>query len=236
DGVTEFFNFGKLRASWGVSGRMPPIFSNVSAFTTGAFRDSWLSTGLESIYAGNEGVVTQGTLGNPDIEPEEKTEWEVGADVAFLDSRLALGVTYYNRKTTDAILQLPVPLSTGFGNAYRNAAEIENDGWELTLDLNPVRMPNFNWSINANWGKNDSCVKDLAGAEQFSLGGFTDPFSAVIAPDRDANGNITRCYPFGVLWGLDYVRFGRGIEIDGVNIDQAFPNAPEGAIYLAEDG
>ncbi len=236
DGFTSLLSFGKLRGSWGVSGRMPPVFSNVSAFTTGAFRDSWISTGLESIYAGQEGVFTQNTLGNPDIEPERKTEWEIGGDLAFFDSRLALGVTYYDRNTEDAILQLPVAVTTGFGNAFRNAAEIDNDGWEVTLDLNPVRMPNFNWQINANWAKNNSCVRDLAGAENFSLGGFTVPYAAVVEPERDAAGNITTCYPFGVLFGDDFVRFGRGISVDGVNIDQAFPNAADGALYIAEDG
>lgn len=232
----SFLNFGKVRGSWGVSGRMPPIFSNVSAYTTGAFRDSWISTGLESIYAGNEGVFTQNTLGNPDIQPERKTEWEVGTDLAFFDSRLALGVTYYDRKTEDAILQLPVPVTTGFGNAYRNAAAIDNSGVEVTLDLNPVRMENFNWQINANWATNESCVKDLAGAEDFFLAGFSVPYAAVVGPERDDQGNITNCHPFGVLFGDDFVRFGRGITVDGVNIDQAFPNAAAGALYIGEDG
>lgn len=231
---TNFLNFGKLRASWGASGRQPPVFSNVSSFTTGTFNDGWISpNGLESLYQGREGVFSETTLGNDDIEPERKTEIEAGADLAFLNRRLAVGATYYNRKTRDAILQLPLPPSTGYFQQYRNAASFDNHGWELTLDLIPVQTDNFSWNVAGQWAANTSCVTDLAGAEHVFLNGFSGGSAVELVQPDPVTG---KCHPFGVHFGQDFVRFGRGIEIDGANIDGAFPSARAGDLYIDADG
>lgn len=237
DGVPGV-DFGKLRASFGVSGREPPAFSNVSVFSTGYFGDGWLNTGLYSTYFGNEGARSAGTLGNPNIAPERKAEIEAGLDLAFLDQRVSLGVTYYNSETTDAILALSVPTSSGYGAQFQNAASFENQGWEVTLGVDPVRTENFNWNINAQWATNNSCVTALPGSQSFGLNGFTGSTVSVVAPELNERGDIVQCYPFGVFFGDDFVRFGRGIEVDGVNIDTRMAEfgARPGDIYVAADG
>jgi TonB-linked SusC/RagA family outer membrane protein len=234
--LDRVLDFGKLRAAYGVAGTQPPVYSNVTGFTTATFPDSWLTGGLYTIYGGNEGVVSSATLGNEDIEPERTSEFEAGFDLAVLDSRVSLGVTYYNSKTTDAIIGIQIPASTGFQAVVANAAAFDNKGWEVTLDLNPVQRENVSWTLGVQWAHNQGCVRDLAGSEEFSLNGFTGSTSSLVAPERDANGNITTCYDYGTLYGQDWVRFGRGLTVGGVNIDQAFPNAEEGAIYIAANG
>ncbi len=224
-------SFGRLRASYGVTGRQPPPFSNVSAYTTGAFSDGWLDQGLQSIYLGNEGVFAQGTLGNDAIKPEREKEVEGGIDLAFLQDRISFGLTYYNRETTDAILSVPVPPSTGYFSKYENVAGWTNKGWEATLDLTPIRTDNFSWTIGGQWSTNKSCVKNIGGANDVFLNGFTDTYAALVKPD--ANGD---CYQFGVLFGTDWIRFGRGSQVGGVNIDQAYPNAADGTVYIGADG
>ena len=57
-------SFAKLRVAFGIAGKQPDLFSNVSAFTTGIFTDSWLNpNGLLSIYGGHEGVFKRDHLG-----------------------------------------------------------------------------------------------------------------------------------------------------------------------------
>lgn len=226
-----FLDFGKVRGSWGVSGREPPVYSNVTGFSTGTSGDSYIDGGLSSIFLGQEGVFTNTTLGNENIVPERKTEWEAGVDLAFFDRRASLGVTYYDRQTTDAILELPVSISTGFENRWVNAAEIDNSGWEMTLELNPVRTSRFNWTLNGIWAKNESCVKNLAGAEHYFLAGFSGGSAVeVVAPEADGT-----CHPFGVHFGSDWIRFGRGSRVGGVSIDSAFGGRP-GELYIAANG
>jgi hypothetical protein len=227
----SWLDLGKVRLSYGVSGRQPPVFSNVSAYNTGYYVDGWLTNGLYSIYGGNEGVRSQFRLGNDEIEPERKKEFEAGVDLAFLSGRLNLGITRYDRTTEDAILDVPLAPSTGFTSKYDNVASFENDGWEVTIGANPIKTSNFSWQLDAQWSKNNSCVTDLAGAESVFLNGFTGSTVSLLEPDADGT-----CHPFGVFFGGDFVRFGRGINVDGVDIDAAFPEATAGAIYVAADG
>ncbi|MEZ4415905.1 MAG: SusC/RagA family TonB-linked outer membrane protein [Gemmatimonadota bacterium] len=230
-------SFGKLRVAYGVAGKQPDPYSNVSAYTTGTITDGWLSpNGLQTIYSGLEGVISQATLGNADIKPERTSEFEAGGDLALWSNRLALGLTYYRQNTTDAILPVSIPPSTGYTSKFANAGRFENWGWEATADLRVLDNSDFSWSVGAQWARNRSCVKDLAGSEQFGLAGFTGAVASVIRPDRDANGNITTCHPFGVFYGDDFIRFGRGSTVDGVDIDTAYPGWRTGDLFIGEDG
>ncbi len=230
--VLNLFSYGKLRASFGESGRQPPVFSNVSSFTTGSFIDGWVSNGLYSLYDGHEGVFTQGTLGNDHIKPERVKEYEVGTDLAVLNQRVQLGVTYYNRKTTDAIMAVPIPPSSGFSNEFANAATFNNHGVEASLDVNAIQSKSFEWTLNGQWSMNRSCVTSIAGADNLFFNGFNDPYAAVVAPDKTTK----QCHPFGVIFGSDFVRYGRGVldQNTGTPIDDKA--APAGTIYVGADG
>ncbi|MBW3654946.1 MAG: TonB-dependent receptor, partial [Gemmatimonadetes bacterium] len=249
-----FVDFGKLRASWGRVGRQPPVYSNTSGFETGLFNDGYVNSpsGLNSVYAGQTGIFTQTLRGNPDITPEVKTEREVGADFAFLNRRVSLGVTYYDNTTSDVILPVPVPYSFGYSSQYANVAEFEGTGWELSLDLLPVQQRGFSWNVNTNFTTSNTCVTKLPGADEIALNGFTGSAVSLVAPGA---AGTTGCNPFGVFFGGDFVRFGRGSVItevygdlnndgdlndpgeivDGVNIDQKY-GAAAGAMYIGPNG
>lgn len=241
-------SFAKARFAYGIAGKQPPIYSNVNSFVTGTVTDGWLSpNGLETIYAGFDGVLSSGNLGNENIEPERTREWEAGIDVAFLDDRLSLGVTYYNALTTDAILGVSTPPSTGYYSAFKNAGEFSNTGLELTATLNLLETDMLGWDVNAQWARNRSCTRELAGSEEFSLTGFSGSTNSVVAPRTDRADPYTTCefktdtlthygYPIGVFYTSDFVRFGNGSTVGATNIDQAFTGWSAGDIYLAANG
>ncbi|GMV05124.1 MAG: SusC/RagA family TonB-linked outer membrane protein [Gemmatimonadota bacterium] len=231
-------SFGKVRFAYGVAGKQPPVFSNVNAYQTATITDGWLNpNGLQTIYLGNEGVVSEGTLGNSDIKPERTAEFEGGVDLAFLDNKVSLALTYYYQKTTDAILAVNTAPSTGFFSKFANAAEFENEGFEATLDVNVLNTDKVQWNMAAQWAHNESCVLDLAGTEEFSLTGFTGSTNSVVAPQRDASGNITKCYPIGVMYSDDFIRFGNGsLDDDGVDIDATYSGWNPGDVYVGPNG
>jgi hypothetical protein len=255
-------SFAKARFAFGIAGKQPPVFSNVSSYETRNIFDGWLNTGLNTIYSGADGVVSEETLGNSDIKPERTREWEAGLDVAFLDNRLSLGFTYYNSRTTDAILQVDVPRSTGYDFAFRNAAEFANTGLELSVTANPVDTDMIGWDVSAQWAKNESCTRDLAGTETFGLTGFTGSENSVVRPDtarvlpggrrvppmfttcefdddldRDGDTETYYGYPIGVFWMTDFIRYGNGSTSDeGADIDAATTGWSPGQVYLGPDG
>jgi TonB-linked SusC/RagA family outer membrane protein len=245
-------SFAKVRFAFGIAGKQPPVFSNVTAYETRNISDGWLTTGLNTIYGGLDGVVSERTLGNTDIAPERTQEWETGLDLAVLDNRLSFGVTYYNAKTTDAILAVDVPTSTGFFGKFDNAAEFWNSGWEVSATANIVETDMIGWDLSAQWAKNESCTRDLAGTQEFSLTGFTGSTNSVVAPtlvedewttcsfsddlDEDGTSETYYGYPIGVHYMNDFVRFGRG-EFDGTtSIDAAYTGWNAGDVYLGADG
>lgn len=223
----------KVRANVGVSGRQPPAYVDRNTFNQNTLIDDWVANaGWTTIYLGKDGVLTQPTLGNPSIKPERKTEWEAGFDLGVLGGRAALGFTYYNRITRDMILDVNLPPSSGFTDQFQNAGRVDNHGIELTFDLNPIQRNNFSWGINTQYSRNRSCVKELAGAEHVDLNGFTGSLVSLVAPGVDG----VDCHPFGVFYGGDFRRFGRGeFDDDGVDIDAAY-GGTAGAVYLDASG
>jgi TonB-linked SusC/RagA family outer membrane protein len=233
-------NFGKLRVAYGEAGTPPPIFSNVSGFEKNSFEDGWIELGLESFYLGREGLVSEPSQGNQDIKPEITSELEAGLDLAFLNSRISAGITWFQQKTRDAILFLPIPESTGFNTFPSNGAKFESQGWEFTLGLIPFQGQNFTWEITGFYSDYATKITDLLGTNQIALGGFTSLQPSVVL-DNCGPAQDEQC-AYGVLWGRDWMRFGRGVMADYDNdgtlndIDAEFPGAAAGTLFVGPDG
>jgi hypothetical protein len=209
----SLLSFGKLRMAYGQAGVQPPLYSNVHGF------DVWQP------YQGLEVAVPAPEQGNRRIEPERTIEWEAGADLALLDDRLNLGITYYHQKTERAILPIDLDPSTGFGSMLANGASWRNWGWEATVDLMVARSRGFTWRLTAQWATNRSMVDTLLGQESAALSGFWSAASAVVEG-----------HPFPVMFGTDFVRFGRDLTIEKgsevVNIDSAYTGWSPGDLYI----
>ncbi len=183
-----FLSFGKLRASYGSVGVEPDPYLNRTNFVTASFQESWGVNYDASFFGG--AFVRDDVEGNPDLIPERKTEWEIGADLRFLDDRISLGATYYQNQTEDVIFAIEVPASTGYRFQYQNAGTIENEGIEIDLNTDIIRTRDFRFSLGGNWATNENIVTDLKGTKSIFLNGFTGSSSRAVEGE-----------PLGVLWG-----------------------------------
>lgn len=120
-------------------------------------------------YGSVSGVVQPSTLADTDLKPERMHSWEVGTDVAFLDNRIGLSLTYYNTLNSNQIVVLPISTTTGYSSRYVNAGKIRNQGVEITLSLVPLRMSNsLTWESKFNFSRNVGKVEELAeGYDQY---------------------------------------------------------------------
>jgi len=191
----SFLNFGKLRASFGIVGRQPNPYLNLTQYPTQAYGEAWGGTLAGGVYGvGGYQISTQ--AGNPSIKPERKHEVEVGVDLRFLNDRVKFSGTAFYNKTTDVILPVNVAPSSGFATKVLNAASLENKGLEFSLEPTWVKTQSgFVWSTNFIWSNYRNKVLSLSGAESVFLsgGGFSDGSS------RAVEGK-----PIGVLWGTYY--------------------------------
>lgn len=225
--VLPWISFAKLHAAYGEAGQEPPVYSTIVAtYATSAtaFGDGW-GASLTSNPFGYNGYFTSLDKGNNNILPQRTKEFEAGFNLGFLEDRIGLDFTYYQDKTIDAIYFVQTAPSTGYGSQIKNAGVIRNEGIELGLNLQPLNIKNFKWDLNLLYARNKNIVLELPGIDYYVFGGF---YGAV--------GIAKQGYPLGVLYGYDYVRFGRGVVVDGVNIDQAYSGWQPGDLYIAEDG
>jgi hypothetical protein len=149
-------------------------------------------------------------------------------DLGFFGPRADASVTLYNDRTEGVIFLAPLANSTGFGQQAQNAGTIRNRGVEVVLNVRPIIRPDLTWEVGLQWARNQNQVLDLAGQEFVDLptGGS---FEGAVATAFEGSG-------VGVLRGSDFARCGRGLVIEGVNIDQACGNAPKGALFIDETG
>ena len=105
-------------------------------------------------------------LANSNLKPSATTTTEAGMDIRFLNDRIGLDATVYNSDTKNEVVQLPIPISSGYTNAFVNGASINNKGIEVVLSVAPFRSSHkdgFNWDMNFNFSRNIAKVTALPG-------------------------------------------------------------------------
>jgi TonB-linked SusC/RagA family outer membrane protein len=143
----------KLRAAWGESGRAPGIFDAVR---------TWESVSADE----GQPAVTPVTLGNPDLGPERSRELEFGFEAALFNGRLGLDFTRFQQVTKDALIDVPAIPSQGFiGTQLQNVGEIENNGFEIQVNMDVLRSGTFGWNLGLRYASNKNQVNDLGGLE-----------------------------------------------------------------------
>lgn len=141
----------KLRASYGVTGNQG----------IGDYASRSLAGGVA--YSGVAGVAgTQ--LGNPDLKWETTKEADFGADIGMLDNRVSLIADYYDRRTNDLLVQLPVPATSGYTSIWDNIGAIRNRGMDFGIHTENVRRNGshgFGWTSDLNLTFNSNRVTQL---------------------------------------------------------------------------
>ncbi|GAB4050834.1 SusC/RagA family TonB-linked outer membrane protein [Spirosoma litoris] len=152
-------SYAKLRASWGIVGNYPAIYSANNAYNQGSL--SVQQSGGSSVLYTN----ISSDYGNDKIRPEQKHEFEFGLEAKLFRNRLGIDLSYYNAQIVDQILPLTIAASSGAKTILANIGTLRNQGIELGLNVSPIRStsPNgFNWDLTLNLAKNSNKVEKLA--------------------------------------------------------------------------
>ena len=103
----------------------------------------------------------------PDLKPEEKTSYEIGAELILFGRRLTLDGTIYRDENRNQILRIDQPLSTGYSRSLINAGLIEARGWEATIGGVPVTTSDLRWRVNLMLSRDRVSIKELAPGHDF---------------------------------------------------------------------
>jgi TonB-linked SusC/RagA family outer membrane protein len=187
---SRVINYLKLRGGYGTSARFP------DPYTTRAILGS--STNVSQTPGGaaiNTNSVSN-RLGNLNLEPEVLGELEFGVEGRFLNNRIGVDFSYYDKQSSDLLVDLPLDPATGFTVTTINAAEVSNKGIELSLNIIPIKSKDFTWDMTWNLTRNRNEVISIAdGVDNVTIAGYTTLGNFAI-PEQ----------PFGAIQGTAFVR------------------------------
>lgn len=167
----------KFRASYGAIGNQSiPNYRFLSTF----------GTGRDAVFDNTRYTTIQPSRSpNPDLKWEATNQLDVGIDFGLWEGRITGTVEYYHRKTSDLLLDVPQPLSTGFGSRTENLGSMQNSGLELFLEGRVVDAQAFNWTTSLNFTTIKNEVLDIGEADQILLGGLGFVSNATIIRPGD---------------------------------------------------
>lgn len=145
ENLPDWFNYLKLRASWGTNGNN----------RIGNFSYTSLMDGNQNYYfgAGDDMYMQYGSspskLANADVKWEESEQIDLGFDTRFFDSALSFGFDYFKKTTNGMLIDQPIPGYVGKGAPIANAGDMENSGLEFELGYRGS-AGDFSYSISAN--------------------------------------------------------------------------------------
>ncbi|MDR0567316.1 MAG: SusC/RagA family TonB-linked outer membrane protein, partial [Prevotellaceae bacterium] len=213
DNLPQWYDFGKVRASYGIVGNAPEVYRANVAYGQSAVESYTYNT-------------VPGDIGNDNLRPETKYEWEFGLESRFFKNRLGVELSYYTNRVEDQILPVQTIPSVGGTSLLQNVGTIANQGVELAVNVRPVQTKDFSWDLFFNYGFNRNKVVSLAdgsdvlesNANNQNMGGCVTIWSRVgeqmgdimvYAPERDpATGKIL-VYSEGENAGLNVVNYGK---------------------------
>ncbi len=217
DAVTmpSFINFAKVRVANTKVGNDADPYRTATVYGIGL-------PIVSPRYTGSFNTASLGnTLGNASLKPEFTTEFEVGAETRVLNNMIGLDVTYFSRKSTEQIASAAVARSSGFTQEIVNIGELTNKGWEVGLDVTPVKLANsFTYNAYFAFTRIRSEIVDAGPTGEIFIGGAGSTFGTI-----HRNG-----FPYGQIFGTRNARDDEGNILIDKNTGLPFPTQTSGIV------
>ena len=192
--TVSWLDFLKLRAGWGQNGNAQTI-NNFQ--WQGAFA---YDTSSYYTFNGNPDQYVSGAapsrLPNEDLTWETSEQLNIGLDARFLSGRLGFTLDWYNKKTKDLLVAVPVDPTTGFSTQMKNAGTVENKGIELSLTWNDKIGKDFQYNVGWNMAYNHNEVTEVKSNQTYNNGG-----KDLLAQNTGYMARFEEGHPIGYFWG-----------------------------------
>lgn len=230
--VPSWLSFGKLRTNFGITG------GDTDPWTINQTGSYGIRSDKSPDYVSPYGSVSyvgfyDNKLANKSLKNKQASEWEIGADLRFLNDRIGLDFTYYNKNAKNEIFSVSTAIESGVSSRIVNGGKISNKGIEIVLRATPVRTNDFEWTTLVNYTRNRNYVDELpegVASQQLSLAFGSDVYS--MAKPGYAYGTIATPYGYATYQAKD----GDGNSVDhpsnGKRVLGAASNGSTGYTFL----
>lgn len=145
----------RLRTAYGQAGVQPSVTAKLRLYSEGTGQLNGISVSTVGIQ----------TIGNPNVRPEMSKELELGADIGVWNDRISAKITFFNKKTADALVAMDLPPSLGTsGTAYRtqmNLGVVKNVGFETDIDARVLENNYVLWVVSGNYASNKNALQKM---------------------------------------------------------------------------
>jgi TonB-linked SusC/RagA family outer membrane protein len=149
----------RLRGALGVAGTQPGTFDASQLFDP-------------AVGYLNQPALLPSSFGNPALKPERSRELELGFESTVLNGTTDITYTHYHRNITDAIVNAPLPTSSGFpGSLVVNIGRVSGWGDELQVNTKLIDRKNFAWDIGTQLAANANRIEDMGGIQFITVAG-----------------------------------------------------------------
>ena len=199
----SFLSYGKLRASTG------QILNGL-----GAYALNYQYAPSAELFNGNFTMNVPDVLIDPTLRGATNSEKEIGIETRFLKNRIGLSATYWDRTNKKFPVTVAINSASGFTSIRTNAGEIAKTGLDFQFFANPIKKENFDWTLNATWGR-------LLKNEVVSIGGEVKSIVVASGAFSGSSSAYVRSLvgqPWGQLYGKAIKRLNGlpELEADGM--------------------
>lgn len=209
---TDWINTLKVRLSYGEAGN-----NNIPA---GQTIQNYLSTVTSQINTFENYWRPSSTLANPDLKWETTVTQNIGLDFELFKGRVFGSFEAYKNVTRDLLIRFPIP-GSGYDDQFRNLGEVQNKGFEASLNIAAIDNKDFGFDISLNAGFNKNRINSLGGLDNF--GQNTNWASSQIGVDY----LVSVGQPLGIMYGF---------QNDGRYEVSDFDYNPTTETYTLKDG
>ncbi|MFT3681368.1 MAG: TonB-dependent receptor [Ferruginibacter sp.] len=197
---SQAFSFLKLRSSYGKTGN-----AEIGNF-------GYRSLYAASAYASVSGLIAS-QIGDEKLQWENTKQFDVGLDFGLFGNRISGEIDYFTKKTTNLLLDVPVPAINGYSTITKNIGDMSNKGFEVVLN-GVILKGEFKWNASVNISTYRNKVTRLV---------------APVAPGSRTLGRLAVGSPFGEFYGKKY------LGVDPANGDALFLGPDGKATNVYED-
>lgn len=207
----------KLKTSYGETGNT----------AIPSFRSLPRTTGTNAIFNGNElgiGLSVDNIIA-PGLTWETTTQIDAGISLGLFKNRISIEADYYNKETTDLLLEQPIPATSGFDLVFTNVGSLVNKGYEFAVNTTNIDSKNFTWTSSFNISFNENEITDLGGADEF--------FRTAIGDNQIGSDYVIRVgEPLGTVFGIQedgLYQYSDFVDFDGLTAQESFEKITQDA-------
>jgi len=186
----EWLSELKLRGGWGQTGNQAGISDYGYLQRFSITRQNWWEAGKGDAMV----TLRPNSFSNPNLTWETTTQSNIGLDLSLFKNRISLAVDAYLKKTTDLLMDVPLPATSPVPSIYRNEGEMTNKGLEFSVDSRNL-TGNFEWNTNFNISFNRNELTKLTLQKVYYYASTSEAITEQVV-------RITEGQPLGKFWGF----------------------------------